>query len=308
MRERNCFHTPLLLIISLLVVVSCDKREAKTVDVSRVAEASKTSNVSSQAGVYIFGFDVRHGPQEDARQYLPLMKYLENQTGYKFKLMFTPKDKSTAQMLGEKKFDFAAMGATSYISSKQKYPVISLVRGLNTQGKSKYQSFLVTRPSSRITKLDDIKGHSFAFGSINSTQGHLIPRIMLREHNIQLSDLKSYIYTGSHRNCAEAVISKKVDVCGMQDTLAKEMVTQGRLRVLHRSYFYPSSGIAANLEVDKKVRDAVQEALIHFQPKGKDEAGLYHWEKTEMPNGFELANEKDYQSLREWMVKFEMIN
>lgn len=211
-------------------------------------------------------------------------------------------------MLGEKEFDFAALGATSYIKAKAKYSVVSLVRGLNQQGLSRYRSVLVARPESGIMLITDIRHKRLAFGNIDSTQGHLIPRIMMREHQIDLADMHSHIYTGSHRNCAEAVISKKADVCGMQDTLAREMMKQGLLRIIHQSSLYPSSGVAANRAIAEDVRRKVQDALIRFKPHGQHRQGLYNWHLTEMPLGFEAANDSDYVKLQNWLQKLGMLN
>ncbi len=65
-----------------------------------------------------------------------------------------------------------------------------------------------------------------------------------------------------------------------------ELAKKGLVRILHTSRYYPSSGIAANKDVQKEVLAKVKQALIDFQPKGHDADGLYNWNKTEMPYGF----------------------
>jgi len=126
---------------------------------------------------------------------------------------------------------------------------------------------------------------------------------MIVENDFSLKDVKSYVYTGSHQNCAEAVIAGKVDVCGMQDQLAEKLVDQGLLKIIHRSSDYPSSGIVVNKTVPAKVAAKVKQALLDFEPEGKDSEGLYHWEFTEMPKGFVAASENDYKNLHQWMVR-----
>lgn len=64
----------------------------------------------------------------------------------------------------------------------------------------------------------------------------------------------------------------------------------------------------ANRDVPEEVLAKVRQALIDFQPKGVDAADLYHWDKTEMPNGFVEARDKDYEELRKWAVKFGYIS
>lgn len=252
---------------------------------------------------FYFGFDLRSSPQEDAAQYLPFLNYLEQATGYHFKLRFTPKNSSTADELGQGKMQFASMGATSYLDAKSRYDVTSLVRGINHQGKAEYRSVFVVRSSSTINDIKSIKGRKLAFGSRSSTQGHLIPRIMLSKYGISLSDLRAYDYTGSHQNCAESVVSGKFDVCGMQDQLGEKLAKQGLLKVIHRSSYYPSSGIVVNNNVPEEVIVKVKKALLGFYPQGKHRIGLYHWGQTEMPRGFVASNEVDYAALRQWSVR-----
>lgn len=271
-------------------------------------ELPRNSSSTPPEDLFFFGFDPRADFHEDARQYLPLLAYLERTTGYQFKLRFTPKESHIADELGSGRMDFAAIGAGTYLRAHEKYGVIPLVRGLNALNRPEYQSVIVTRPDSPIRTVADLRGKSFAFGDITSTQGHLIPRIALARHDILLNDLTPYTFTGSHHNCANVVVSGSFAAGGMQDTMGRALAAQGLLRIIHTSDFYPSSGIAANRGVDPGVREAVREALIKFQPRGRDAEGLYHWDRTEMPNGFVAARNEDYAELRRWAITFNLLD
>jgi len=298
--------------ILVLILTACDSTNdipiQQVEDSNQALEQLQDSNPVQRETVYYFGFDLRSSPQEDAAQYLPFLSYLERTTGYQFKLHFTPKNSSTADELGRNITQFASMGATSYLDAKSRYDVTSLVRGINHEGKAEYQSVLVIRNDSPIHKVEDIKGKSFAFGSRSSTQGHLIPRIILTQQGLTLKDLARHDYTGSHQNCAESVVSGKHDVCGMQDQLADKLVRQGQLKILFRSSFYPSSGIVSNNKVPVEVTEKVKQALVDFDPQGKHSENLYHWEQTEMPKGFVAAQESDYSDLRSWSVRLGFVN
>lgn len=293
----------------VVILVGCEQHTGANAEQDkRLSDKELRQQVVADTNnkVLKFGFDVRASLQEDAKQYLPFLKYLEKETGYKFKLRFTPKDGRVVTDLGKGVVQLAAIGATSYIQAADKYSVKPLVRGLNKDGSAEYRSYLVVRPDSSIKDITDIYDKRFAFGSRTSTQGHLIPRIILQKQQIQLQDLKSFFYTGSHQKCAEAVISGKADVCGMQDTMADELAARNQIRILYRSEYFPSSGIAVNGNVPKKVQNKVRQALLAFKPKGRDAKGLYHWVKTEMPNGFVKAEDSDYQALRQWMSKLQI--
>lgn len=296
--------------VLFLLLISCDSED--NIPIQQVDSSDRLSNIElqqqqpqqqPQKNTYYFGFDLRASPQEDAAQYLPFLHYLEEVTGYHFKLHFTPKKSTAADELGQNKTQFSAMGATSFLFAQSRYGAKSLVRGINHQGKAEYQSVFVVTPDSSIQNIKDISGKKLAFGSRDSTQGHLIPRIMLMENNISLKNLKTHVYTGSHQNCAETVVSGKADVCGMQDQLAEKLASQGAIKIIHRSRYYPSSGIVVNKSVPAEVLTKVKRALLDFDPLGKNSKGLYHWDNTEMPKGFVSANEQDYKDLRLWSIR-----
>jgi len=302
----------IILLVSTLLIVSCDSKNNEVKhDLDDLISIPKTTEQNSRVNkenTFNFGFDLRASPQEDARQYLPFLNYLEKETGYRFKFHFTSKAHNIVDELGKNHVQFAAIGATSLILANRQYGVIPVVRGLNLQNKAEYQSFFVVLPSSKIQHLADISGKHFAFGSRSSTQGYLIPRIVLSKSEIELESFASITFTGSHVNCANSVISGRKDVCAMQDTMARSMVKQGLLRTIHTSDYYPSSGIAANKDVPKEVLKKVRKALLDFKPKGKDMVDLYNWDKTEMPLGFVEANMSDYDDLYKWSVSFNFIS
>ena len=285
--------------------------ETENVDLThriKDADIEKKPQHHHSIDTFYFGFDRRGSLQEDAKQYLPFLDYLSSATGLKFKLHFTPKDSQLVDELGNGIVQFAAIGALGFIEAESLFNAIPLVRGLNEQDKAAYRSFFVVRADSQISTVEEMKGQRLALGSRSSTQGHLIPRIILKEEGLTLSDFKKVSYTGSHMNCAETVITNGADICGMQDTLAASYENKGQLKIIHKSEFYPSSGIVANQQVAGDVIQKVTAALLDFKPLGQHASRLYQWEKTEMPNGFVLAEEKDYLELAKWADFFGFID
>jgi phosphonate transport system substrate-binding protein len=297
-------------LLCLFIQAGCDRgAEEKVVDTGvRLDDTELTQFVRKKDEQVIrFGFDLRSSPQEDARQYLPFLDYLEQKTGYRFELRFTPADRDIIDELGKGEVQLAALGATSYLNARKKYGAIILARGLNKQGHAEYQSAIVVGANSSIKRLEDLRGKRIAFGNINSTQGHLIPRIIFAEKGIELEQFASYSYTGTHRNCVKAVVSGLADACGMQDTMAKDMEAHGDIRILHVSRYFPSSGIAVNRNVKAEVQEKIRHALLEFDPVKHDSNGLYNWDKTEMPLGFADAEDADYEDLHNWLLRLGLL-
>lgn len=300
LRLASCLLTGLLL--GFLLSGCWSEPDLSAIDFNDVASAKEIELASSKKvnaePVYLFGFDLRNGPREDARQYLPLLEYLSNKTGYQFRLHFSESAETLLADLTSGKLDFAAIGAGTYLTANSDTSIVPLVRGVNSRGELGYRSILVVAPDSPLDELHDLRGRRIAFGSPTSTQGHWIPRIMFHEADIGLEEFEGYVYTGSHRACAEAVIGKRVDACGMQDTLARLLIESGVVRALATSEVFPSSGIFSTASVPSDIRERVAGALVEFDPQGRDREGLYHWERTEMAGGFAPAYEDDYAVLR----------
>ena len=296
-------------MLTAVFLVCCDSKEHQVIDLNDRIPDSEVPEMTAkpESGLLRFGFDTRSSPKEDARQYLPFFEYLEQATGLRFKLYFSSPCGSVVEDLGTDVVQFAAIGAGSYLKARVRYGVIPLVRGINAQGRAEYQSVIIVAPDSQIQSIDDLRGKSFAFGCINSTQGHIIPRIILAEHGLDLMDLSFYAYTGSHLNCAAAVAAGHFDAGGMQDTMGRELADKGFIRIIYTSRFFPSSCIAANRSVPPAIIERVTRALLDFDPKDRHADGLYHWERTEMPGGYSEAGDEDYEELCRWSLRFILL-
>lgn len=258
--------------------------------------------------VYTFSYDRRMDPAEDVKMYAPFLKYLEKTTGYKFKLQPTPPNQNLIEELGTGRVDLAAIGTLSYLQAHQKYGVRAIARGVTDQGKAEYQALIITSPNSKLRSLSDLRGKTFSFGSDTSTQGYLIPLIMLTQAGVKLTDLAGYTFAGSHFDTANAVISGRYAAGGIQDTLGRELAKKGLVRILAESEEFPSSTISVSPSLPSEVVKKIREALLAFAPEGKDKAMLYHWEQTEMPRGFVATDDKDFDEARSWAVRLGILN
>jgi len=245
------------------------------------------------------GFDRRLEPKEDVRQIASLARWLERRTGLPFYVHITPSGMTIVDELCAGEVDFAAVGTVSYLQAHDRCGVRILVRGRNREGKDRYRAAIIVPPTSDLQTLSDLRGRSFAFGAPNSTQGHLIPRLMLRDAGIALNDLSAFAFHDSHVATANAVISGRYDAGAVQDTLAYSLAARGLVRILALSDDFPSSGVVVAPHVPDKTVQLVRDALLALDPAGKDAAVLYRWDRTEMPLGFAPARDEEYAALRE---------
>lgn len=248
--------------------------------------------------VLTFGFDRRLDAAEDARMYLPFLRYLEGATGYRFRLQPLSRTESVVEALGNGRIDFAAIGALSYLEASARYGVKALVAARTENGLQEYRSLLITQPDSDIRALEDLRGRSLALGAATSTQGNLIPKIVLSQARVEFGDLASVQHHSSHFETANAVISGRFDVGAIQDTLGRELARKNIVRILHESPPFPSSTISVSPQVPTEVAAVVKRALLEFQPAGRHADMLYRWDQSEMPLGFAPVDEEAMERVR----------
>lgn len=116
-------------------------------------------------------------PTELQRKFKPLGDYLEKKLD--MKVEFTPvTDYATSvESLINNKLDMVWFGGFTFIQAKVRSnnQVVPLVQRAEDE---KFKSVFITT-NKDITKLEDLKGKTFAFGSESSTSGHLMPRSYL---------------------------------------------------------------------------------------------------------------------------------
>lgn len=299
---------PVFVLILIILTVSCVENEpAKKVSLMKGTNEEHSSVKYPQHKALWFGFDLRLGPKEEVLIYTPFLNYLEKATGRRFRIKFTEKYEDTISNLGKGITHFAALGSLSYVLGHEKYGIKYLVSGVNSEGDATYHSIIFTRPDSLIKDVHELKQKCFAFGSRMSTQGHIIPRFMLEEAGITLDDLEKYSYTGSHLNAVKSVLNGECDAGGIQDTLAKRLAEEGKIKILMMSQPYPSSLIAYNSGLDEEVVKAVRAALLAFEPSGRHKSILHEWSKTEMPLGFTKMDEIEFKRITDLAKKYDLL-
>ncbi len=293
---------PLLsLVLVLFAGVACsDETPLRSVSLQQRLLAQEVyAPTPTSPTCWQLGFDRRLEPKEDVRQAASLARWLQRATGLAWCIWITSPGEALIEQLCNGEVDFAIMGTVSYLQAHHRCGAKIVVRGVNSTNEDVYRAAIVVPVHSSIATLSELRGRSFAFGAPNSTQGHLIPRLMLQDAGLTLNDLRIFTFNESHAATAKAVTSGRYDAGALQDTLALNLAERGLVRILALSDPYPSSGIVAAPDAPAQTIALTQNALVRLDPQGADAAALYHWERSEMPRGFVHAEDADYQTLRQ---------
>ncbi len=306
-RHKTALLITFIACICIFIGGCGDKEIPKKASLNKRSSATENNTRPAEVGALKFGFDLRLGPKDDVKIYLPFLRYLEQNTGNRFALRFTEKYEDTVENLGKGIIHFAALGPVNCVLAKERYGTGCLVMGLNSDGKPEYRAVIFTRKESPLKSLKDLKGRTFAFGDKYSTQGHIIPRKMLENAGIALEDLTSHVFTGSHANTARAVLNGEYDAGGIQDNLAKRLAAEGKIKIIAVSKPYPSSLICYGKDVQPAIVRSVKASLLSLDPKGKHSGMLVDWDKTEMPDGFTEYKETGLKEIEQLVKRYGLL-
>lgn len=151
----------------------------------------------------------------------------------------------------------------------------------------------------------DIKGGTFAFGSVSSTSGSLYPSIMLEQAGIDYrEDLKETIYTGGHDATAQAVANGRVDAGGLEDRILNDLIKEdvidkSKIRVIQESE--PIEGYPWVIRED--LADEGEKALTDAFPNIKDPKFLY----LLRAEGYKKVKASDYDYVEKKARELDLI-
>jgi phosphonate transport system substrate-binding protein len=233
----------------------------------------------------------------------PLKNYLTQHLGAPVNLVIPTNYNATVEALGNGSLDFAYLGGLTYVKAHKQYGVIPLVQRTSDL---EFHSLFITGAGSSIKSLADLKGKNFGFGDINSTSGHLMPYLELKQAGVDVEKDFKYRYSGSHPATAKAVESGAADAGAIDESVYNAMIAEGKLDKAKVRVFYTSKPFldyvwVARKDVSKADQDKFAKAFTDLQ-EGKDEQilGILRGKK------FVRANDDRYEILRKVAEELKM--
>jgi phosphonate transport system substrate-binding protein len=203
-------------------------------------------------------------PGKIERESQPFIDYLQKETGAKVELKVPTNYAAVVEAVANDRVDIAFFGGLTYVQASARSGVRPLVQRERDQA---FHSVFITPASSPIHSLGDLKGHSFAFGDINSTSGHLMPAYFMNQQGVDRAVIDRAIYTGGHDATALAVANKKVDAGALDELVFARMMKEGKLGESQVRVFYTTPPFfdyiwAARRGLDPAASESFANALL----------------------------------------------
>ncbi|MGE8362433.1 putative selenate ABC transporter substrate-binding protein [Pseudomonas sp.] len=166
-------------------------------------------------------------PTELLRKFKPLGAYLEQQLGMKVEFVPVADYAAVVESLAADRLDLAWLGGFTFVQTRLKTGnAIPLVQRAEDE---KFTSKIISADPA-VKSLQDLKGKTFAFGSVSSTSGSLMPRYFMLQDGIKPEEFFSRVaYSGAHDATAAWVQAGKADGGVLNASVWDKLVAAGKV-------------------------------------------------------------------------------
>lgn len=216
-------------------------------------------------------------PTELIRKFKPLGEYLEQRLGMPVKFVPVSDYAGVVEAMASDRLDLAWFGGFTFVQAQRKAPMTPLVqRAEDQQFTSK---FITADPA--VKTLQDLKGKTFAFGSVSSTSGSLMPRYFMQQDGIVPEQFFSRVaYSGAHDATVAWVAAGKADAGVLNASVWKKLVDAGKVdtskvRVISTTPAYYDYNWTVRGNLDPQLAAKIKQAFLDLDPaKPADKAIL----------------------------------
>jgi phosphonate transport system substrate-binding protein len=216
-------------------------------------------------------------PTELLRKFKPLGAYLEQKIGMKVEFVPVADYPAVVEALATDRLDMAWLGGFTFVQVNLKTGnAIPLVqREQDAQFTSK---FITSDPN--VKSLADLKGKTFAFGSISSTSGSLMPRYFMLQDNIKPETYFSRVaYSGAHDATAAWVQAGKVDAGVLNASVWDKLVNSGKVdtnkvKVFATTPTYFDYNWTVRGTLDPALAEKIKQAFLALDPAKPDDKAI----------------------------------
>ena len=216
-------------------------------------------------------------PTELLRKFKPLGAYLEQQLGMKVEFVPVADYPAVVEALATDRLDMAWLGGFTFVQVNLKTGnAIPLVQ--REQDAAFTSTFISADP--QVKSLQDLKGKTFAFGSISSTSGSLMPRYFMLQDGIKPESYFSRVaYSGAHDATAAWVQAGKVDAGVLNSSVWDKLVKSGKVdtskvKVFATTPTYFDYNWTVRGTLDPALAEKIKQAFLALDPANPEHKAI----------------------------------
>jgi phosphonate transport system substrate-binding protein len=246
---------------------------------------------------YSFGIVPQQSASRLAKLWGPVFAYIKKETGVKLQFQTAKNIPEFEKRLAAGEYDFAYMNPYHFtvFNSDPGYRAIAVRKGQPIKG------IMVVRKDSTIKSMAELEGQTLAFPAPAAFAASVLPRAQLSRDNVAFSSKYVSSHDSVYLGVAKGLFPAGGGVKRTFNNTNPEVSKQ--LKVLWTSEAFTPHAIAAHPNVDEKVNQLVQKALVDMvnDPEGKTLLA-----SLKIKNGLIAATDDDWDDVRE--LGLELLN
>lgn len=238
---------------------------------------------------YSFGVVPQQAAAVVARQWTPLLRYLEQRSHLTLRFKTAPDIPEFERRLSKGEYDFAYMNPYHYAklySRQPGYSALAREKGLRLQG------VLVVRKDSPIQNISQLAGQNLAFPAPAAFAASVLPRMQLKQQGIAFTPHFVASHDSVYLSVARGLYPAGGGVVRTLNNAPPDIRDQ--LRVLWRTDSYTPHALASHPRVAETARQALAEALYAMAADPEAAPILRDLGMA----GWEAGRDSDWDSLR----------
>jgi phosphonate transport system substrate-binding protein len=247
-------------------------------------------------------------PQEMLRIYQPFADYLAKEIGMPVKFTPVVDYAATVEGLAANRLEMVWYGGlTSVQAAKQAKGARRIIM---RKEDAEFKSHFIAPKDSAIKSLKDLKGKTFAFGSVSSTSGHLMPRYFLIKNGINPDkDFSKFSFSGAHDATVAWVEAGRVDAGALNflvwDKLVEtKKVDTNKVQIFWTTPPYVDYVWTVRAGVDNSTAEKISKAFLKLDYNKADDKKLLDLHRTK---GYIAAKDEDWKGVEEAAIAAGLI-
>jgi phosphonate transport system substrate-binding protein len=247
-------------------------------------------------------------PQEMLRIYQPFADYLTKEIGIPVKFTPVVDYAATVQGLAANRLDMVWYGGLTSVQAEKQAK--GARRIIMRKEDAEFKSHFITRKDSGIKGLKDLQGKTFAFGSVSSTSGHLMPRYFLLKNGINPEkDFSKFSFSGAHDATAAWVEAGQVDAGALNFLVWDKLVDTkkidtGKVGIFWTTPLYVDYVWTVRGGLDKTAVEKITRAFLKLDYNNPEQRKLLDLHRTK---GYIVAKDEDWKGIEEAAIAAGLI-
>lgn len=243
-------------------------------------------------------------PDETFIAYRDVVSYLGRAVGMRGELVVRSTYAEVNQLVESGAVDVAFICSGAYVMGRREGR-ISLLAAPVVGGETVYYAYVIVPEESRVDRLRDLGGATFASVDVMSNTGWIAPRCALAREGLDPDTFFSdVVFTHSHDRSVVAVATGVVDGASVDSLIFDAMLGRDdayakHTRIVERIGPFGMPPVVVPATLDPSVREDLSQAILsmHADPSGREALGALGVDRFRVPDA------QEYDSVEQCVAK-----